>query len=79
MFLISVAVAFLVGSVELAGVLHDELHLSDPVSNWIASLDLNNVGFVIVGVFLLTWVIAIDYWKLARVEDRWGRPGTQHQ
>jgi high-affinity nickel-transport protein len=76
---LSVAVAFVVGSVELGTVLHDELHLSDPVSNWIASLDLNNVGFVIVGVFVVTWVVAVGYWKLAKVEDRWSVAGEQGQ
>ena len=36
-----------------------------------AGLDLDNVGFVVVGLFLLTWVVALAVWKLGRVEERW--------
>jgi nickel/cobalt transporter (NiCoT) family protein len=68
---LSVAVAALIGSIELVGVLHDQLGLTDPLTEWISNLDLNNVGFLIVGVFVLVWVAALAYWRLARVEDRW--------
>jgi nickel/cobalt transporter (NiCoT) family protein len=68
---LSVAVALIIGGIELGTVVHNNLNLSDPLSAWIASLDLNNVGFVIVGLFVAVWFVAIAYWKLARVEDRW--------
>jgi len=32
---------------------------------------LCNVGFIIVGLFVLTWAAATGYWRLANVEDRW--------
>ena len=73
---LSVAVALVVGSVELVGVAHDRFGLTDPVSAWIADLSLDNVGFVIVGCFVMVWAIAVGYWKLARVEHRWTAPGT---
>jgi high-affinity nickel-transport protein len=69
---LSVAVALLIGTIELVGVLHDRLHWTDAVSGWLSGLDLNNVGFLIVGLFVLVWAVAIAYWKLARVESRWG-------
>jgi high-affinity nickel-transport protein len=28
-------------------------------------------GFVIVGMFVLTWILALSYFKYARVEERW--------
>ena len=68
---LSVVVAALIGTIELVGVLHDQLALSDPVTEWISGLDLNNVGFVIVGLFALVWALALAFWKLARVEQRW--------
>jgi high-affinity nickel-transport protein len=37
----------------------------------VAGLDLNHVGFLIVGVFVVVWAGAIAYWKLARVPQRW--------
>jgi high-affinity nickel-transport protein len=71
---LSVAVALIIGSIELVGVAHERFGLSSPVTDWIAGLDLNNVGFVIVGAFLAVWLIAIAYWKIARVEHRWAGP-----
>ena len=68
---LSVAVAFLIGTIELVGILHDQLTLTDPVTNWVATIDLNNVGFVIVGLFVLVWACALAYWRIARVEHRW--------
>jgi nickel/cobalt transporter (NiCoT) family protein len=72
---LSAAVALLIGTIELVGVLHRQLHLTDAVSGWIAGLDLNNVGFLVVGLFVAVWAIAVAYWKLAGVELRW-RPAT---
>ncbi|GGX42373.1 HoxN/HupN/NixA family nickel/cobalt transporter [Streptomyces noursei] len=68
---LSIAVAFLIGTIELVGVLHDQLGLNDPVTNWISGIDLNNVGFVIVGLFVVVWACALGYWRLAKVEHRW--------
>lgn len=74
---LSIAVAFLIGTIELVGILHDKLDLSDPITAWIAGIDLNNVGFVIVGLFVVVWAVALTYWRLARVEDRWGAAGSR--
>ena len=71
---LSVAVAALIGTVELVGVLREQLDLSDPVTGWISELDLNTVGFVVVGLFAVVWLAAVAYWKLAGVEDRWSLP-----
>ncbi|MFG2661560.1 HoxN/HupN/NixA family nickel/cobalt transporter [Streptomyces sp. NPDC048425] len=68
---LSIAVAFLIGTIELVGVLHDKLDLRDSVTGWIAGLDLDNVGFIIVGLFVVVWAAAIGYWRLAKVEERW--------
>jgi high-affinity nickel-transport protein len=68
---LSVAVALGIGSIELIGVAHDHFGLTNPVTDWIAGLDLNNVGFVIVGTFVAVWAVAIAYWRIARVEHRW--------
>ncbi|MEU6097298.1 HoxN/HupN/NixA family nickel/cobalt transporter [Streptomyces sp. NPDC047079] len=69
---LSIAVAFLIGTIELVGVLHDQLDLNDAITNWISGVDLDNVGFVIVGLFVVVWACALAYWRLAGVEHRWG-------
>ncbi|MER6066354.1 HoxN/HupN/NixA family nickel/cobalt transporter [Streptomyces sp. NPDC001792] len=68
---LSVAVALLIGTVELLGLLADKLALHGGFWNWIAGVDLNTVGFVIVGLFFATWAVALLVWKLAGVEERW--------
>jgi high-affinity nickel-transport protein len=68
---LSIAVAFLIGTIELVGILHDQLGFNDTVTNFISGIDLNNVGFVIVGLFVAVWAIALTYWRLAKVEHRW--------
>ncbi|MFF4379725.1 HoxN/HupN/NixA family nickel/cobalt transporter [Kitasatospora sp. NPDC001547] len=73
---LSIAVAFVIGTIELVGVLHEKLDLTDPVSGFIADISLDNVGYGIAGLFVLVWAIAIGYWKLARVEQRW-TPGQE--
>ncbi|MEU5594285.1 HoxN/HupN/NixA family nickel/cobalt transporter [Streptomyces sp. NPDC020298] len=34
-------------------------------------LELGNVGYLIVGLFVVVWAAAVAYWKVARVEERW--------
>jgi len=68
---LSVAVALIVGTVELLSILADRLSLHGGVWSFVASFDLNRIGFLIVGLFVVTWVGAIAVWKIARIEDRW--------
>lgn len=68
---LSVAVALMIGTFEIIGLVSQRLNLRGPVWNWIASLDLSTIGFVIVGLFIATWTIAIAIWKYGRLEERW--------
>jgi high-affinity nickel-transport protein len=68
---LSVAVALLIGTAELLGLLADGLGLHGPFWTWITGLDLNTLGFVIVGLFFATWVVALVVWKAGRIEEKW--------
>ncbi|MDQ6807306.1 MAG: hypothetical protein M3065_20655 [Actinomycetota bacterium] len=68
---LSVAVAFLVGGVEIVGLLSTELHLHGWLGDYMASFDLNTAGFVIVGLFVLVWTVAVSIWRFGHVEARW--------
>ncbi|MBT2387078.1 HoxN/HupN/NixA family nickel/cobalt transporter [Streptomyces sp. ISL-11] len=70
---LSIAVAFLIGTIELVSVLHEKLGLDDGVTAWIAGINLDNVGFVIVGLFVVVWAAALAYWRFAKVEQRWAQ------
>jgi high-affinity nickel-transport protein len=68
---LSVAVALLIGTVELLSLLATELHLTGGFWDWVSNLDLNVLGFAIVGLFVVTWVVAVAVWRFGHVEDRW--------
>ena len=68
---LSVAVCFFVGTIEVLGLLPKELHLAGPTWSFLAGFNLNDAGFVIVGLFVATWVVAIGVWHFGHVEERW--------
>ncbi|WP_340384284.1 HoxN/HupN/NixA family nickel/cobalt transporter [Streptomyces sp. SS7] len=68
---LSVAVALVIGTVELLGLLAERLRLHGVFWDWVSGLDLNTVGFVVVGLFLVAWVIALAVWKVCRIEEKW--------
>ncbi|HEY2502871.1 MAG TPA: HoxN/HupN/NixA family nickel/cobalt transporter [Mycobacterium sp.] len=68
---LSVAVALLIGSVELLGLFAGQLGWRGTFWDWLGGLDLNTVGFVVVGMFVLTWAIALLVWRYLRIEEKW--------
>jgi high-affinity nickel-transport protein len=68
---LSVAVALVIGAVELIGVLAEKLDISRGPLAAIAGLDLNYVGYAIVGLFVVTWIVALTAWRLLRIEQKW--------
>src|ERR1017187_38861 len=68
---LSVAVALLVGTVELLSILTQYLNLHGGVWDLLGSLNLNTVGFIIVGMFVVTWLGAMAVWRFGRIEERW--------
>ena len=68
---LSVAVALVIGTIEVGGLFASELNLSGSFWNWFENIDINVLGFVIVGMFVATWAIALSVWRLGRIEERW--------
>ncbi|MEW5350962.1 HoxN/HupN/NixA family nickel/cobalt transporter [Streptomyces sp. 16-176A] len=68
---LSVAVALVIGTVELLGLVADQADLHGAFWDWIAGLDLNIVGYVVVGLFFATWAVALVVWKVGRIEEKW--------
>lgn len=68
---ISVAVALIIGTIELIGVLADRLHIdSGPVAA-IANINLDYAGYAIVALFVFSWLIAVSVWRFGKIEQRW--------
>jgi high-affinity nickel-transport protein len=70
---LSIAVAFIIGGIELLGILADKLSLTGAFWDAVSGVDLNTVGFWIVGLFAATWAVALAVWKFGRIEERWER------
>ena len=68
---LSVAVALLIGGIELISVLHVKAELTDPVTTWIASITLDDIGYLMVAMFVVVWVVSVLYWRWGAVERRW--------
>jgi len=68
---LSVAVALVIGTIEVGGLISSELDLSGSFWNWFENVDINALGFVIVSLFVATWAIALVTWRLGRIEERW--------
>ncbi len=68
---LSVAVALFIGTIELAGLLTEKLHIVGSIPRWLQGFNINTAGFVIVGLFALTWAVALTIWRFARIEERW--------
>ncbi len=68
---LSVAVAVVIGTIELGGLLTSELNLSGAFWSWFENIDINMLGFVIVVLFVATWVIALSVWRFGRIEEKW--------
>jgi high-affinity nickel-transport protein len=68
---LSVVVALLIGTAELLAVLADRLGLSGGLWDLVSGVDLNLAGYAVVGLFVVTWVVAVAVWRFGRLEERW--------
>lgn len=68
---LSVLVALVIGPISLISVLSDKFEIGDGLLGSIAALDLEYVGFVIVGLAVVIWAIALAAWHFGRIEERW--------
>lgn len=72
--IISVLVAWVIGSIELLQVLSTELGLSGSFWLWIDSLDFETIGYGIVAIFAVSWLVSMAYWRVNRFEEKYPGP-----
>jgi nickel/cobalt transporter (NiCoT) family protein len=71
---LSVAICFFIGGVEVLGLLPQEINgLNQSHGFWgfMANFNINTAGFVIVGMFILTWLGALLLWRYGKIEEKW--------
>ncbi|AEA13645.1 putative high-affinity nickel-transport protein [Thermoproteus uzoniensis 768-20] len=65
--IISVMVAWVVGTLELLGLIQSEFNLAGPFWDWIAAVNgdvwWGNIGIIIVSIFAVTWISSIIIYK----------------
>jgi nickel/cobalt transporter (NiCoT) family protein len=57
---LSVLVALVIGTIELLQVL-----------GLARGIDFGRLGYLMVALFALTWIVSAGVWKVSRVEERW--------
>ncbi len=68
---LSVIVALVIGVIVLTGLLVERLGVESGPIAAIGSANLESVGFMIVGLFVAAWLIALAVWRFGQVEERW--------
>ncbi|MGH2916276.1 MAG: HoxN/HupN/NixA family nickel/cobalt transporter [Solirubrobacteraceae bacterium] len=68
---LSVAVALFIGTIEIVSIIASKARLGGSPWSLVESFNINTAGFVIVGMFLATWVLALAIWHFGRIEERW--------
>jgi high-affinity nickel-transport protein len=68
---LSVFVAFFIGTIEILGLIGQEYRLGGGFWTFMGKFDVNKAGFVIAGVFVLTWAVALAIWHFGKIEQKW--------
>jgi high-affinity nickel-transport protein len=71
---LSVAVALVIGTIELLSVVTEQAGIDSGPLAAIAAIPLDYAGYGIVALFALAWLVAFAIWRLGRVEQRWSDP-----
>jgi nickel/cobalt transporter (NiCoT) family protein len=69
--LVSVVIAILIGGIEALGLIGDQLGLEGRFWGGIGALNdnFNTLGFAIIGVFVMAWVVSFIVYKAKRLDD----------
>jgi high-affinity nickel-transport protein len=68
---LSVFVAVFIGATELLGLLAQDTNLNGSFWSFMENFNINTAGFIVVGVFVVTWVVALGIWRFGRIEQKW--------
>jgi len=71
---LSVFVAVFIGAVELLGLLAQDTSLNGSFWAFLETFNINTAGLFIVGVFVVTWIVALCVWHFGRIEQKWEHP-----
>jgi len=67
--LVSVLVAFVVGTIEVLSIITTEFHLNGSFWSYVNNLDFGVLGGLIIGIFILSWLISTFIYKVRKYDD----------
>jgi nickel/cobalt transporter (NiCoT) family protein len=70
---LSVIICFFIGAIEALSLLPQEIKgLHHGFWGFVSRFNLNTAGFVIVAMFVVTWLGALLIWRFGHIEEKWG-------
>jgi nickel/cobalt transporter (NiCoT) family protein len=76
---LSVFVALFIGTIEILGLIAQETNMSGGFWGFMENFNINRAGFIIVGVFVATWIVALAVWHFGEIERKWERQMAEAQ
>ena len=68
---LSVFVALFIGTIEILSLIAGEYNLTGGFWDYMQNFNINRAGFIIVGVFVVTWIVALAIWHFGQIERKW--------
>lgn len=65
---LSVVSALLIGAIEVAQVVAPKIGLNTGLWAWLQNFDLGGIGYLLVILFMMVWVISYGTWKITGME-----------
>jgi nickel/cobalt transporter (NiCoT) family protein len=72
--LISVIIALFIGSIEVMQVVSNETGITTFPVGWAATIGLGNLGYCIIGIFLVSWAASVIIFKLRGIDQMDDKP-----
>ncbi|MDR6553713.1 HoxN/HupN/NixA family nickel/cobalt transporter [Paenibacillus qinlingensis] len=74
---LAVVAALIIGVIELGQVLSEEFSMEGTFWTWLQAIDFGTLGFILVGMFVIAWIVSIAVWRGMKIEERWGTKYNQ--
>lgn len=68
---LAVIAALIIGVIELGQVLSEEFGMQGTFWTWLQDIDFGTLGFILVALFVIAWIVSIAVWKGMKIEERW--------
>ncbi|MGG1514311.1 HoxN/HupN/NixA family nickel/cobalt transporter [Paenibacillus oryzisoli] len=69
---LAVVAALIIGVIELGQVLSEKFGMEGGFWTWLQDIDFGVLGFILVALFIVAWIVSVAVWKGMKIEERWG-------